>query len=53
MYLGKTQRHYVTRPYVSVASGHVCVTISNRVSLASGQSYVVCVDISLADENVA
>jgi hypothetical protein len=50
MYLGKNQRHYVTRPYVSVATGNVCVTISNRVSLSSGESYVVCVDINLTDE---
>jgi EAL domain-containing protein (putative c-di-GMP-specific phosphodiesterase class I) len=50
MYLGKNQRHYVTRPYVSVATGNVCVTISNRVSLPSGESYVVCVDINLTEE---
>ena len=50
MYLGKNQRHYVTRPYVSVATGNVCITISNRVSLSSGESYVVCVDIHLTDE---
>jgi len=50
MYLGKNQRHYVTRPYVSVATGNVCVTISNRVSLSTGESYVVCVDINLTDE---
>ncbi len=50
MYLGKNQRHYVTRPYVSVATGNVCVTISNRVSLSTGESYVVCVDIHLGDE---
>ncbi len=53
MYLGKNQRHYVTRPYVSVASGNVCVTISNRVSLASGESFVVCVDINLTEENLS
>ncbi|HEX7508270.1 MAG TPA: EAL domain-containing protein [Polyangia bacterium] len=51
MYLGKNQGHYVTRPYVSVATGNVCVTISNRVSLSSGESYVVCVDIHLTDES--
>jgi EAL domain-containing protein (putative c-di-GMP-specific phosphodiesterase class I) len=50
MYLGKNQRHYVTRPYVSVATGNVCVTISNRVSLSSGESFVVCVDINLSEE---
>jgi EAL domain-containing protein (putative c-di-GMP-specific phosphodiesterase class I) len=50
MYLGKNQRHYVTRPYVSVATGNVCVTISNRVSMPSGESLVVCVDINLSQE---
>ena len=49
MYLGTNQRHYVTRPYVSVATGNVCVTISNRVSMTSGESYVVCVDINLSE----
>jgi len=50
MYVGKNQRHYVTRPYVSVATGNVCVTISNRVSLSSGESCVVCVDIHLSQD---
>lgn len=48
MYLGTNQRRYVTHPYVSMATGNVCVTISNRVSLSSGESYVVCVDINLS-----
>jgi EAL domain-containing protein (putative c-di-GMP-specific phosphodiesterase class I) len=50
MYLGKNQRRYVTSPYVSVASGNVCITISNRVTQPSGSSYVVCVDINLSLE---
>jgi EAL domain-containing protein (putative c-di-GMP-specific phosphodiesterase class I) len=50
MYLGKNQRRYVTSPYVSVASGNVCITISNRVTQPSGNSFVVCVDINLAVE---
>jgi EAL domain-containing protein (putative c-di-GMP-specific phosphodiesterase class I) len=50
MYLGKNQRRYVTSPYVSVASGNVCITISNRVTQPSGESYVVCVDIKLSSE---
>jgi len=50
MYVGKNQRHYVTRPYVSVATGNVCVTISNRVSLSSGEACVVCVDIHLSED---
>jgi len=50
MYLGTNQRRYVTHPYVSIATGNVCVTISNRVSLSSGGSYVVCVDINLSKD---
>lgn len=50
MYLGNHQRRYVTSPYVSVASGNVCITISNRVTQPSGQSYVVCVDINLSGD---
>jgi EAL domain-containing protein (putative c-di-GMP-specific phosphodiesterase class I) len=50
MYLGTNQRRYVTQPYVSMATGNVCITISNRVSISSGTSYVVCVDINLAKE---
>jgi EAL domain-containing protein (putative c-di-GMP-specific phosphodiesterase class I) len=50
MYLGKNQHHFVTSPYVSVASGNVCVTISNRVAPSSGDAYVVCVDINLSED---
>ena len=53
MYLGNNQRRYVTHPYVSMATGNVCVTISNRVSLSSGESYVVCVDINLSTGTVS
>ncbi len=53
MYLGTNQRRYVTHPYVSMATGNVCVTISNRVSLSSGESYVVCVDINLTIATIA
>jgi EAL domain-containing protein (putative c-di-GMP-specific phosphodiesterase class I) len=52
MYLGKNQRRYVTSPYVSVASGNVCITISNRVTQPSGNSYVVCVDINLSADDI-
>ena len=53
MYLGTNQRRYVTHPYVSLATGNVCVTISNRVGLSSGESYVVCVDINLTRESAS
>jgi EAL domain-containing protein (putative c-di-GMP-specific phosphodiesterase class I) len=53
MYLGNNQRRYVTHPYVSMSTGNVCITISNRVSLSSGESYVVCVDINLSKESAS
>jgi EAL domain-containing protein (putative c-di-GMP-specific phosphodiesterase class I) len=53
MYLGTNQRRYVTQPYVSMATGSICVTISNRVTPSSGESYVVCVDISLSTDAMA
>jgi len=53
MYLGTQQRRYVTQPYVSMATGNVCVTISNRVTPSSGDSYVVCVDINLSKDATA
>jgi EAL domain-containing protein (putative c-di-GMP-specific phosphodiesterase class I) len=52
IYLDQHQRRFVTDPYVSIVSGNVCVTISNRVSHAPGESFVVCVDIELTDEFV-
>jgi EAL domain-containing protein (putative c-di-GMP-specific phosphodiesterase class I) len=52
MYLGTNQRRYVTQPYVSMSTGNVCVTISNRVTPTSGEAYVVCVDINLSGEAV-
>jgi EAL domain-containing protein (putative c-di-GMP-specific phosphodiesterase class I) len=53
MYLGTNQRRYVTQPYVSMATGSVCITISNRVTPTSGDGYVVCVDITLSREALA
>ena len=49
LFLDQNQRRYVTDPYVSVVSGNVCVTISNRVNLGPGQSFVVCVDIIVSE----
>jgi EAL domain-containing protein (putative c-di-GMP-specific phosphodiesterase class I) len=53
MYLGTNQRRYVTQPYVSMTTGSVCITISNRVTPSSGESYVVCVDITLSNDAIA
>lgn len=36
---------YTTRPYVSMASGRLCVTHSRRMRLADGAVVVVCCDV--------
>lgn len=36
---------YVSRPYVSMASGRLCVTHSRRVRIADGRTVVVCCDV--------
>jgi EAL domain-containing protein (putative c-di-GMP-specific phosphodiesterase class I) len=42
--LGPTQRRFVTDPYISRATGRLCVTLSAVVSLPGGRTVVVCVD---------
>jgi EAL domain-containing protein (putative c-di-GMP-specific phosphodiesterase class I) len=43
--LGPTQRRYVTDPYISRATGTLCVTMSTLVPLSPERTIVVCVDI--------
>ncbi len=43
--LGPQQPRYVTDPYISRATGTVCVTLSTLVPLRNGRTVVVCVDM--------
>jgi EAL domain-containing protein (putative c-di-GMP-specific phosphodiesterase class I) len=43
--LGPHQRRFVTDPYISRATGTLCVTLSTLVQLSSDRTVVVCVDI--------
>lgn len=48
--LGPDQRRFVTDPYISRATGTLCVTLSTLVQLSPSRAIVVCVDIdSTAD----
>jgi EAL domain-containing protein (putative c-di-GMP-specific phosphodiesterase class I) len=42
--LGPMQRRFVTDPYISRATGRLCVTLSSVVPLPGGRTVVVCVD---------
>lgn len=37
---------YLTEPYISLASGNLCITISHSFADNNGEKYVLCVDIS-------
>lgn len=40
---------YVTQPYISLASGSLCVTISSFFEDACNNNYIVCIDVKLVD----
>ena len=44
--------HYVSEPYVSHATGTVCVTHSRLTKGLDGEAFVLCVDFRLASANV-
>ena len=37
---------YVTEPYVSLATGNLCITISAYFKNASGENYILCIDFN-------
>jgi len=47
--LGPQQQRYVTDPYVSRATGTLCVTFSSYVRLPTSRLVVVCVDIDAGE----
>lgn len=48
IYLDKNKKQFVTEPYVSLASGNTCVTISSLRRNLSGKDIILCVDINVA-----
>lgn len=44
IYIDEIQTTFVTDPYISLASGITCVTISKLVRSYSGQKLIVCID---------
>ena len=41
---------YVSDPYISRASGNLCVTISSRFSIANGSDFILCADYDCEDK---
>lgn len=50
MFIDREQLRYVTDPYISRASGAICVTISSAFSDASGAEIILCLDIDIPNE---
>jgi EAL domain-containing protein (putative c-di-GMP-specific phosphodiesterase class I) len=47
LFIDKDQLRYVTDPYISRATGAICVTISSALSDASGAEIILCLDIDM------
>jgi hypothetical protein len=43
--LRATKNRYISEPYVSLASGRLCVTLSTPFKDSRGEFYILCVDI--------
>jgi len=37
---------YVTEPYVSLATGNLCITISSVFKNIDGREYILCIDFN-------
>jgi hypothetical protein len=44
-YIRAGQNFFVSDPYISVATGNICTTISSRFSDLRGNNYVLCIDM--------
>jgi diguanylate cyclase (GGDEF)-like protein len=43
-------RKYITEPYVSLATGNLCVTISRLFTNLENQKYILCLDFNATDQ---
>lgn len=41
------RRKHITAPYISMATGNCCITISQRIHDSSGQPFILCADFEL------
>jgi len=37
---------FTTEPYISLASGHLCITVVFQFKSSQGQKMILCVDVS-------
>ena len=42
-------KKYVTEPYLSLATGNICITVSKVFSGADGKKYILCIDFNTTD----
>jgi EAL domain-containing protein (putative c-di-GMP-specific phosphodiesterase class I) len=39
------QKRYITEPYISFASGNMCITVSRRFYTTEGELWILCIDL--------
>ena len=42
-------KKYVTEPYLSLATGNICITVSKVFAGADGKKYILCIDFNTTD----
>jgi hypothetical protein len=42
------QERFVSEPYISLASGNLCRTLSCRFKVPAGEAYTLCMDVKAA-----
>jgi EAL domain-containing protein (putative c-di-GMP-specific phosphodiesterase class I) len=45
IFIGESQKQFVSEPYISLASGNICITVSTLLKHDGGRNSIVCVDI--------
>jgi EAL domain-containing protein (putative c-di-GMP-specific phosphodiesterase class I) len=46
IFITETHKQYVSEPYISLASGNICITISTLLNHDNGKKSIVCVDFN-------
>jgi EAL domain-containing protein (putative c-di-GMP-specific phosphodiesterase class I) len=46
LFINSGQNKYTTEPYISLASGNLCITVSSFINDVNGNKYILCLDFN-------
>lgn len=49
--IGSNRKRYTTEPYISLASGNLCITISSVFIAADNTKYIFCADFKTSEDS--